>query len=29
MNVILSDKAKQELEKSTIKNFRIDVISHG
>jgi hypothetical protein len=29
MNIILSNKAKEELKKSQIKNFRIDVVSNG
>jgi hypothetical protein len=29
MEVLLTDKAKEELEKSEIKNYRIDVVSNG
>jgi hypothetical protein len=29
VEVLLTDKAKEELKKSQIKNFRIDVVSNG
>jgi hypothetical protein len=29
MEVLLTDKAKEELEKAAIKNYRIDVVSNG
>lgn len=29
MEILLTDKAKEELEKAEIKNYRIDVVSNG
>jgi hypothetical protein len=29
MEVLLTDKAKEELKKAEIKNYRIDVVSNG
>lgn len=29
MEILLTDKAKEELKKTEIKNYRIDVVSNG